>query len=210
MTKSETSTEHGTAGLRPRTFEALPLGQVRPAGWLRDQLAIQAKGMAGHLDEFWPDVARSRWIGGDAEGWERGPYWLDGTVPLAFLLDDERLKAKVQHWVEHIMAHQDETGWLGPVLDSRYSYPYDAWPRFVVLKALAQYHEATGDDRVLTTMLRFLRKLDQVLDARPLRSWAYYRWADLVLSIHWLHDRTGEVWLLPLAAKLQEQGFDWR
>jgi hypothetical protein len=35
------------------------------------------------------------------------------------------------------------------------------------------------------------------------------RWADLVLSIHWLYERTGEAWLLALAAKVQAQGFDW-
>ena len=76
-------------GVRP--FEPLPLGQVKPAGWLLDQLQIQADGLTGHLDEFWPDVARSQWIGGDVEGWERGPYWLDGLIPLAVLLDDPHL-----------------------------------------------------------------------------------------------------------------------
>jgi len=61
-----------TPGLLPKALDPLPLGQVRSAGWLLDQLRIQAAGLSGHLDEFWPDVARSRWIGGDAEGWERG------------------------------------------------------------------------------------------------------------------------------------------
>ena len=59
----------------------LPLGAIRPLGWLRDQLRVQADGLSGHLDEFWPSVADSRWIGGGSEGWERGPYWLDGIVP---------------------------------------------------------------------------------------------------------------------------------
>ncbi len=198
------------ADLRPRTFTPLPLGHIRPAGWLRRQLQIQADGLAGRLDEFWPDVARSRWVGGDAEGWERGPYWLDGTVPLAFLLDDPRLKAKAAHWVEQILLRQDDDGWLGPVLDSRYGYAYDTWPRFVVLKALVQYFDATGDERIPGAIERFLRKVDQVLDERPLRSWALYRWADLVLSVHWLHELTGERWLLELTAKLRAQGFDWQ
>jgi DUF1680 family protein len=189
----------------------LPLGQVRPAGWLLAQLRTQADGLAGHLDEFWPDVARSGWIGGDAEGWERGPYWLDGLVPLAYLLDDERLKAKVRHWVDEILSRQHEDGWLGPLnSQSRQGYPYDPWPVYVVLKALTQYQEATGDDRVIPAMQRFLSRLDRVLDERPLRSWARYRWADLLLSVHWLHERTGEDWLLRLGEKLREQGFDWR
>ncbi|HEU5102139.1 MAG TPA: beta-L-arabinofuranosidase domain-containing protein [Roseiflexaceae bacterium] len=197
-------------GLRPQALAPLPLGQIRPAGWLREQLRIQADGLSGHLDEFWPDIANSRWIGGDAEGWERGPYWLDGIVPLAYLLDDARLKAKAQHWIDQILARQDADGWLGPVLDSQYSYAYDSWPRFIIFKALTQYHEASGDPRVLEAMQRFLHKLDQLLDERPLRSWAYYRWADLAISVHWLYERTNEPWLLDLVAKLHEQGFDWR
>ncbi|MBA3947636.1 MAG: glycoside hydrolase family 127 protein [Herpetosiphonaceae bacterium] len=198
------------AGLHTRSLVPLPLGAIQPRGWLCEQLRIQADGLSGHLDEFWPDVAQSRWIGGDAEGWERGPYWLDGVVPLAFLLEDPKLKAKVRHWVDEIVSHQAADGWLGPVLDAQYSYPYDAWPRFVVLKALIQYHEATGDERIPQVVERFLQKLTQLLPEHPLRSWAMYRWADLVLSIHWLYERTGEQWLLDLASMMQEQGFDWR
>jgi uncharacterized protein len=98
-----------TAALR-----TLPLGTLRPTGWLLERLRLQADGMAGHLDEFWPDVARSGWIGGDAEGWERGPYWLDGITGIAYLLDDARLEAKVRRWVDHILEHQHPDGWFGP------------------------------------------------------------------------------------------------
>ncbi len=51
--------------LQPTALRALPVGAVRPAGWLRDQLQIQANGLTGHLDEFWPYVSRqSGWLGG--------------------------------------------------------------------------------------------------------------------------------------------------
>ena len=84
-------------------FRAFSLGQIEPRGWLRRQLEIQAQGLTGHLDEFWPSVKDSRWIGGPEEGWERGPYWLDGLVPLAFLLQNERLKHKAQFWIDTIL-----------------------------------------------------------------------------------------------------------
>src|SRR3954466_8989824 len=85
------------APLAQNEFNLLPLGCVRPTGWLRGQLQIQATGLGGHLDETWDDVgSNSGWLGGTGESWERGPYFLDGLVPLAYLLDDPKLKAKVQ------------------------------------------------------------------------------------------------------------------
>ena len=125
--------------LRADALAPLPLGAVLPRGWLRDQLRIQAHGLSGHLDEFWPDVADSKWIGGNAEGWERGPYWLDGLVPLAVLLDDERLKAKAARWIDHILAHQHPDGWLGPRGDPHAGSGeerLDPWPLFVLMKAM--------------------------------------------------------------------------
>jgi len=198
--------------LLPTALRPLPLGAIRPAGWLARQLRIQADGLSGHLDELWPDVADSAWIGGAAEGWERGPYWLDGIVPLAFLLDDERLRAKAARWVDAILARQQPDGWLGPLHDT--SDPRrrarDPWPVFVALKALLQYEEATGDPRIVPAALRFLRRLDALLDDQPLFDWGRYRWPDLALSIISLHERTGEPWLLALAAKAYGQSFDWR
>ena len=67
---------------------------LQPEGWLKRQLEIQAEGLAGNLDRVWPDVRDSAWIGGDREGWERVPYWLDGFIPLACLLRDEDLTDK--------------------------------------------------------------------------------------------------------------------
>ncbi len=198
--------------LTPLIFSPLPLGEIRPGGWLLNQLRIQADGLSGHLDEFWPDIAQSGWIGGTAEGWERGPYWLDGVVPLAFLLDDEKLKGKVHRWMDYILTHQHSDGWLGPVQDQRYQryQAYDPWPVYVTLKAMTQYHEAAGDPRIMPAMEKFFRRLDKLLDEKPLSSWGKSRWADLVLSIHWLYDHTGEDWLLNLADKVHQQGYDWR
>ena len=116
--------------LHPGAFEPLPLLSIKPAGWLKDQLRLQASGLSGHLDEFWPDIKDSAWFGGKAEGWERVPYWLDGVVPLAYLLDDPRLLAKVRKSVDSILEHQQPDGWLGPVGDSQKHRPYDVWPLF--------------------------------------------------------------------------------
>jgi DUF1680 family protein len=50
----------------------------------------------------------------------------------------------------------------------------------------------------------------KLLDQAPLKEWAEHRWADEVLSIVWLYNRTGNPKLLDLARKLHAQSFDWK
>jgi DUF1680 family protein len=198
------ATTPNRAPLQASAFYPLPLTSVKPRGWLLAQLQIQANGLSGHLDEFWPDVGpNSGWLGGTGESWERGPYFLDGLVPLAYLTGDERLIAKVKKWVDWTLANQQPEGWIGPARNQ------DWWPNFVMLKVLTQYQEATGDPRVIPLMGRYFAFQAQHLDERPLKEWAVYRWQDEVLSILWLYNRTGDKSLLDLARKLRAQGYDW-
>jgi len=54
---------------------------------------LQAEGLSGHLSQFWDDIQNSIWIGGKADGdlHERAPYWLNGFVPLAYLLKNANI-----------------------------------------------------------------------------------------------------------------------
>ncbi|MGA2675210.1 MAG: beta-L-arabinofuranosidase domain-containing protein [Terracidiphilus sp.] len=190
--------------LAPGAFAQLPLTSVTPRGWLRDQLQIQAAGLTGHLDEFWPDLGpHSAWLGGTGEGWERGPYYLDGLLPLAYLLDDAKLIAKARKWVDWTLEHQRPDGAIGPEKN------LDWWPNMLMLKALTQYQEATGDARVVPLMRRYFAYQARNLDQRPLHEWAIFRWQDEALSVLWLYNRTGDKSLLDLARKLHHQGHDW-
>ena len=190
--------------LQPNAFYLLPLTSIKPNGWLRRQLRIQADGISGHLDEFWPDVGpKSGWLGGDGESWERGPYFLDGLVPLAYLLDDPRLIDKVRKWVEWTLTHTSDTGWIGPKKNT------DWWPNMVMLKVLTQYQEASGDSRVIPVIQRyFMHHYDQI-NQKPLQQWAIFRWYEELQSVLWLYNRTGAPELLELARGLKKQGFNW-
>jgi DUF1680 family protein len=187
-------------------MKSLPLGSIQPTGWLFNQLRVQADGLSGHLDEFWPDIKDSGWFGGDAEAWERAPYWLDGVIPLAYLLDDSELKGRVEKYMDTIISHQDETGWMGLKQDPA---KYDLWAMFLILKPLIQYHEATGDKRVRGVVENLLHWIDGHIGRRPLFNWGKFRWFESLIGIYWLYERTGESWLLDLAVKLHAQGFDW-
>ena len=181
--------------------------QIEPTGWLRRQLEIQAAGLTSRLAEFWPDIRDSAWIGGTADGWERVPYWLDGLIPLAWLLDDQKLKALAKRYVDGILAAQEEDGWICPCEDRG---RYDIWAYLLILKALVVYYRATGDQRIEEAVRRALKCLDWHVDGNPLFGWAQSRWYEGLVSIFWLYARTGEEWLLQLAVKLRGSGFDWK
>jgi len=59
-------------------------------------------------------------------------------------------------------------------------------------------------------MKQWCRKLDTLLNKKPLAEWSMARWGDCLLSIYWLYDREPEPWLLDLAAKVKKQGLDWQ
>ena len=129
--------------LMQNAYIKLPLGSVKPAGWLKSQLEVQAAGLTGNLDDFWPDLVNSSWRGGEGEAWERGPYYLDGLIPLAYLLDNKMLIEKSDKWIQSILASRTDTGWYGPAKNK------DRWPLAVANKMLMQYFEATGDTNAL-------------------------------------------------------------
>ncbi len=203
---AEFSNQNGHSPLMATVLQPLPLGSIRPAGWLTDQLRIQADGLSGHLDEFWPDIQDSSWFGGGSDAWERAPYWLDGTVPLAFLLEDAELMGRIKNYMDKILKQQKASGWIAPGDENG---QYDLWAIFLVLKPLIQYYEATADHRVPTAVENCLRWVDNHIGPRPLFNWGKFRWFEALLPIYWLYERKADPWLLDLAVKLHAQGFDW-
>ena len=201
----------------------LPLGAIRPDGWLQEQLQRMASGLTGHLDEIYPEVVgeRNGWLGGDGDGWERGPYWIDGLLPLAYILDDEALKAKAQRWVDWTLEHQTPEGYLGPVpfeeepADEpglQRGMRRDWWPKMVMLKVLQQYYGATQDERVITALTSYFRYQLKELPHRPLDDltfWANRRGGDNLQVVYWLYNLTGEAFLLELGELITEQTFPW-
>lgn len=202
----------------------LPLGSIKPEGWLEDQLQRMANGLTGHLDEVYPEVVgpRNGWLGGDGDGWERGPYWIDGLLPLAYILDDARLKEKVKPWIEWTLNNQAESGYLGPIPFEtepeaepglQRGRREDWWPKMVMLKVLQQYYQATEDERVITALTRYFHFQLKELPERPLdfmSLWANRRAGDNLQVVYWLYNITGDQALLDLGELIQKQTFPWQ
>ncbi|HEX5415482.1 MAG TPA: beta-L-arabinofuranosidase domain-containing protein [Chloroflexota bacterium] len=198
------SSNRNRAPLQPGAFGSLPLGSIRPRGWLEAQLRLQAEGLTGKLGEVWPDVGpNSGWLGGSGEDWERGPYYCDGLIPLAYLLDDPDLRDLASRWVEWTIQSQAPDGSFGPRTND------DWWPRMVMLKVLTQYAEATDDPRVIPFLERYFACQLAQLSNRPLEKWGEARGAENILAVYWLYNRTGDPTLLELADRLIGQTLDW-
>ena len=95
-------------------FAALPLGSVRPQGWLLTQCQLQRDGLTGNAELIYADDlgTNSAWLGGGGENWERSPYYYKGLIPLAYGLNDASLKSKAQKWMDWLLDHQGADGYL--------------------------------------------------------------------------------------------------
>ena len=208
------------APLRANPYLELPLGSIHPEGWLREMLVRQKEGSTGQLDALYPKVMgpRNGWLGGDGDQWERGPYWIDGLLPLAYILDDRELIEKTKPWVEWALNSQQPDGYFGPSTD----YPAetglqrnnsrDWWPKMVMLKILRQYHSATGDGRVVELFDKYFRYQLKELPNTPLGHWTFwgeFRACDNLANVYWLYNLTGESYLLELAELIHKQSFDF-
>jgi len=208
------------APLIEKPYIELPLGSIKAMGWLHEMLLSQKNGSTGQLDKLYPSVMgkRNGWLGGDGDQWERGPYWIDGLLPLAYILDDKDLIKKVKPWVEWTINSQQPSGYFGPDKD----YPnepglqrdnsHDWWPKMVMLKVLQQYYSVTNDIRVINLMSKYFEYQLNTLPEKPLGNWSFwaeYRSGDNLQAVYWLYNITGEKFLLDLGDLLHDQGYDY-
>lgn len=195
-------------GVRRGKYIPLTAGQIRPEGWLTRQLRIQADGLSGHLDIIWPDIKESKWIGGDKEGWERVPYWLDGFIPLAYLLDDEELKIRAKRYVDAILENQEPDGWICPCAQEERNH-YDVWAAFLIGKVLVMYYDCTGDERIEDAVYRMMNQLMRHISSCTLFGWGASRWYECLIPLLWLYQRRPEEWILDMVVLLEAEGLDY-
>ncbi len=184
--------------------------KIEPKGWILDQLDIQKKGLSGNLDKVWRDIRDSAWIGGDAESWERMPYFLDGFIPLGYLTKDEDIKARAKKYVYAIVERQKEDGWICPS-DSADSIHYDVWALFLIGKVLTVWLDFNDDGIVYNALYRAMKCLYNKLKAGTvvLFDWAKLRWFEALIPLKYLYNVKKESWIKECAEILEKQGEDF-
>lgn len=208
------------APLQPVPLIKLPVGSIKPEGWLRKQLELQTSGFHGHLEEISEFLRRDKnaWLdqeGRGDHGWEEPPYWLKGFCNAAFVLGDKKLIEQSQVWLEGAIRSQKPDGWFGPDKDrsgvaTDLKGRDDLWPNMIMLFCLQDYCEYTGDRRVIELMTKYFRYLHGVPEEKFLVGyWPKMRGGDLLFSVYWLYNRTGDAFLLELAHKVHRRTADW-
>jgi len=206
--------------LMPSPLIKLPVGAIEPGGWIRRQLESQAGGFHGHLTEISRFLIKegNAWLSPDGSGdhgWEEPAYWLKGFSNCGYILGDERMIKESKIWIEAAIASQKEDGWFGPDKGrkgaaTRLQGREDLWPNMIMLFCLQNYYEFTGDKRVIELMTKYTKYLMTVPEDRFLVGyWPKMRGGDLLFSVYWLYNRTGDKFLLELAKKVHRRTAEW-
>jgi len=176
------------APLLPTKYVKLHLGAVEPAGWLRDQLQVQARGLTSHLDTVWDVVAESGWKGDAGRNVTPEcctprfvPRWLEGLNALAAVLNDARLKALAEPYMQYILTVRN----LALVTPSA-----TAWMHLG--RMLPDYYEVTGDARAIALAGRILEYVDSVRTSDDGAVVDPARLGMLLSFGWWYFNRTGE------------------
>ncbi|KAL8717047.1 MAG: hypothetical protein Q9225_005683, partial [Loekoesia sp. 1 TL-2023] len=199
----------------PFILSPLPLGSIKPSGWLDDQMQLMSNGLAGHEHDFYPIISDSVWLGGYSEYSilnEGIPYWLNGLVPLAYGLDDDRLKGQTDNVVDYVLNHQQSDGWLGPEAPA----DRDIWARFPLCLGLMQLVEAdeSKSARILPALYRFVTLMHQMLvqNSGFEQFWGRVRYPDMIITLQWLYEkypRNDTQRLLETMSLLNKRGLRW-
>ena len=175
-------------------LKVLPLGDIKPSGWIKEQMRKDLDGFVGHLDELVPSLMGDSIYGserlhkgsvlkelgnlreGDAQGDEQYKWWnsetqsnwWDGYIRHAFLLDDKQAIERCHRRVEYILSTQDDDGYIG-IYDRSLRFKCagengELWAKATLFRGLLAYYEFTHDERVWTAVAK---AVDNLMDNWP-------------------------------------------
>jgi hypothetical protein len=206
--------------LQPLVFIKLPVGTIKPEGWILKYLELQRDGLTGKLGEIsaWLEKKNNAWYSGTGKGdhgWEEVPYWLKGYGDMGYILNDQSIIRETKSWLEKVFQSQRPDGYFGPgeVVRNKENQIVkvpDLWPNMIMLFCLQSYYEYSNDKRVIPFMTKYFHWQSTVPDSILLRTyWENSRGGDNLYSIYWLYDHTGEKSLLDLGTKIFRNTANW-
>ncbi|KAJ6612793.1 hypothetical protein B0H10DRAFT_2177315 [Mycena sp. CBHHK59/15] len=208
-----------TTTLAPKKFLSVPLGAIKPAGWLHDQLMVQTNGLAGHEHEFYNYVSQTDWTGGNSyysSLEEAGSYWFNAMVPNGILANNSAINAKTSAFLSYVLTHQDSTGWLGPeVGTTKPRYLWGRYPFMFGAIQMAEYNSSLTTE-VVSGLYKFVTLANAMLKSKNtgVEAWTQTRWEDFVITLQWLYDNhpngtASQAMLIDTMERLKWTGVPW-
>ncbi|MDN3588378.1 glycoside hydrolase family 127 protein [Pedobacter aquatilis] len=207
--------QNNRAPLLKNHFIKLPVGTIKPGGWLKNALNLQKNGLTGNLGEIsiWLSKEDNAWLHKDGKGkygWEELPYWLKGYANIGYMLNDSKMISEAKFWLNAAIDNQRENGDFGPLVEKGEG-KRDLWTNMPMLWCLQSYYEYSGDKRVITMMTKYFKWQLSIPDDKLLEDyWEKSRGGDNIISIYWLYNKTGDKFLLDLATKIDKNTSNWR
>ncbi len=228
-------TGRGRTASRPeaavRPLDPLPVGAVRPEGWIRAQMeADLVDGLTGRFPAASSNVtaelfaAQNRdpgtWVRGsrgrEEKAWWAGEhegYWMDGLVRTAILIGDEPWLERVAGWVDRVLSACARTGCISIYRPQRrfpaVGFDGELWTQSRAFQALLAWYEYTGDSRVLdavagsvhATINHYRRS---TYFGRPGADGGTAHGVGYMDSLEWLHRLTADSWYADAAVWLYD------
>jgi hypothetical protein len=201
------------APLKRTKFVMLPVTTAKPLGWLLQELRLYEHGLTGHLfeldagsqDDIATFIKNSKWRNDTYTGdrWEAGPYYLNGLIPLAYILNDTRLITECQNWINTMIAHKSD--WFANVSGD------DIWASSEAWQALRSWFEATGERAQDTANFYTLTRnyFNLINGASWGTQWAWSRADENFLALQWFHRRTRASNIPTIASGVKAGGCNW-
>ena len=143
-------------------FQSIPANAISPKGWLKQYLINQRNGLTGHLENAGYPFNTVGWAADSIPGnksiekwwpYEQNAYWVDGMMRCGLLLNDTSLLNKARKSIYYVLAHPDNTGFLGP----KFLKPNDEgdrWVYVVFFRAWMAEYEATHNPAILNAIIK--------------------------------------------------------
>ena len=204
------------APLLPQHLVKLPVGSIKPGGWLLKNLELQREGLTGHLSEIsaWLTKKNNAWLNKDGMGdwgWEEMPYWLKGYANMGYVLNDKKMIDEAMVWINGTLNSQRDNGDFGPFVIRKTTGKRDLWAHMLMLFVLQSYYEYSNDPRVISHMTNYFKWQLTIPENDFLTDyWENSRGGDNLYSVYWLYNITKEKWLLDLASKIHRNTANWK
>jgi uncharacterized protein len=211
-------------------YSILEAGEIKPTGWIKAQLHRDlTKGYIGHFDKVHHTVTHDvfinqnrrsnkrysiikEWWSGEHEG-----YWKDAVVRMAFLTDEVQYKKRAEQWMDALLNHIGEDGYIGiyencEKPNCRFNHTRgngELWATSRIIMAMLAYYEYTSDTKVLKAAENAVGLVMKEYENRNYfsaksRGGGVSHGIGLFENLEWLYRITGEQKYLDFSVKLYD------